>query len=224
MVTREASPGPRGGVRTVPSADFGPLALAVYPRVAAALAKDASGHDLAHVLRVRTLALRLAAAEDADPVVVELIALLHDVGSPSGRAEHGARGAALARTWLEEAHAGPDLAKRVVDAIAALSWSTGRTPDSLEGRLVQDADRLDAIGAVGIGRAFAYGGAHGQGTGLPAAGVGPAAGTTVAHFAEKLLRLTGHLHTQAARRLAQGRHAFLVAFLERLDAEAVGEA
>ena len=209
----------------MPTAGFGPLAAALYPQVATALAQDASGHDLAHVLRVRALALHWAATEDADPVIVELIALLHDIGSPNGRAGHGSRGAGLARSWLVVAGAGPDLTGRVVDAIAILSWSTGRAPEDLEGRLVQDADRLDAIGAVGIGRAFAYGGAYGQGTGLPAPGWGPAAsGTTVAHFADKLLRLADHLHTPAARRLAHGRHAFLLMFLERLHAEAAGEA
>ncbi len=207
-----------------PASEFGPIAAAVYPRVAAAMAGDVSGHDLAHVLRVRFLALCWATGQDADPALVELIALLHDVGSAVGRQGHGARGARLAQEWLLAAGAAPSLARRAVDAIAALSWSTGHVPEAIEGRLVQDADRLDAIGALGIGRAFAYGGVYGQNPGLPLPGGSRAApGTSVAHFADKLLCLADRLHTPEARRLAQGRHAFLLEFLRRLQAEADGE-
>lgn len=202
--------------------DWGRHAATLLPRVRQALEGDASGHDLAHVLRVRTLALRLAAAEGADPATVELVALLHDVESRSGRADHGSRGAATARSWLLGQGAPAELVEEVAGAIADLSWSGGRTPATLAGRIVQDADRLEAIGAVGIGRAFAYGGAHGQPTGLPAPGLDPAAAGTVAHFHEKLLRLADTLHTGSARALAAGRHAFLLEFLRRAEAEAAG--
>ena len=201
---------------------LGPLAALLLPRVAAAMAGDASGHDLAHVLRVRTLALVLAAAEGADAETVELIALLHDVGSPGGRSGHGVRGAETAAGWLSALGAPPPLVETVCAAIATLSWSSGQTPPSLAGRVVQDADRLDAIGAVGIARAFAYGGAHGRSPGLPGGPGALPAGNTVAHFAEKLLRLSATLHTAAARHLAAGRHAFLLEFLRRLQAEAAG--
>ncbi len=126
---------------------FSPLAAVLYARVREAMAGDDSGHDVAHVLRVRRLALRLAVAEGADPEVTELIALPHDVESRGGREEHGRRGAETAMAWLREASAAPPL---VAAAIATLSWSGGATPPTLEGRVVQDADRLDAIGAVGM--------------------------------------------------------------------------
>ncbi len=204
---------------------WGERALALLPRVRRALAGDASGHDWAHVLRVRHLALRLAAVDGAPRETVELVALLHDVESRSGRAGHAARGAATARAWLEAGEAPGALIEEVCAAVADLSWSGGRTPATAAGRVVQDADRLDAIGAVGIARAFAYGGAHGRSPGLPAPGLGgEAPGETVAHFHDKLLRLAGTLHTQAARDLAAGRHAFLDAFLARLAAEAEGQA
>jgi len=202
---------------------WGERAAALLPRVREALAGDASGHDFAHVLRVRHLALRIADAEGSDAETVELVALLHDVESRSGRAGHGARGADTAAAWLAEGDAPPALIEEVRSAIADLSWSGGRTPATPAGRVVQDADRLDAIGAVGIARAFAYGGAHGRSPGLPAPGLDVVEpGDTVAHFHDKLLRLADSLHTRTARDLAVGRHAFLREFLRRAEAEAEG--
>ncbi len=204
---------------------WGERAAALLPRVREALAGDASGHDFAHMLRVRHLALRIAAAEGAAAEAVELIALLHDVESRSGRADHGGRGAEIAGAWLAEGGAPQGLIEEVRAAIADLSWSGGRTPATPAGRVVQDADRLDAIGAVGIARAFAYGGAHGRSPGLPAPGLDAGApGDTVAHFHDKLLLLAGALHTRTARDLAAGRHGFLLAFLRRAEAEAEGRA
>lgn len=234
-----------------------PLAARLLPLVREAMAGDASGHDLAHILRVRHLALQIAAAEGADPEAevkveagaegratpsaqpfpppqpwrtpslrieaVELIALLHDVESRTGRDGHGTRGSQTAAAWLSEADAAPNLIESVALAIATLSWGSGQTPPTLEGRIVQDADRLDAIGAVGIARAFAYGGAHGRSPGLPAPDLDPAEPRkTVEHFSEKLLKLRATLHTATARRLAAGRHAFLVEFLRRLHEESQG--
>jgi uncharacterized protein len=219
-------PGATGGTDAAAGQGLGRLAQALWPRISAAMAGDASGHDLGHVLRVRHLALRLAAAEglSADGAeVVELVALLHDVGGSEGRADHGARGATTAAAWLEEEGAPACLVAEVAAAIATLSWSGGRTPPTLAGRVVQDADRLDALGAVGVARAFAFGGAHGQPAGLPVPGQAAApARTTVAHFQNKLLRLAASLHTEAARALAVGRLAFLRTFLQRLAAEAEG--
>jgi len=101
-------------------------------------------------------------------------------------------------------------------------------PSSLEARLVQDADRLDAIGAIGVARTFAYGGAKGRSMYEPGekpvlhrsfAAYKKSRGHTINHFHEKLLLLKGRLHTKAARRLAKGRHAFLEQFLKRFHAE-----
>jgi uncharacterized protein len=101
-------------------------------------------------------------------------------------------------------------------------------PTSLEARIVQDADRLDAIGAIGIARTFAYGGAKGRSLYEPGekpvlhrsfAAYKKSRGHTINHFHEKLLLLKGRLHTTAARRLARGRHAFLETFLKRFHAE-----
>jgi uncharacterized protein len=106
-----------------------------------------------------------------------------------------------------------------------------REPASLEARVVQDADNLDAMGAIGVARCFAYGGAHGRALGRPddrgrEGPYDPAAGggSAVAHFHEKLLRLRGAMGTRAGRRRAAGRHAYMVRFLARYGREWAGEA
>ena len=90
----------------------------------------------------------------------------------------------------------------------SFSKNKGKRPDTPEGRIVQDADRLDAIGAIGIARTFAYGGKHGR-----------APEDSIAHFHEKLLLLKDMMNTEKAKELAEGRHAFMEAFLREWDAE-----
>ena len=106
------------------------------------------------------------------------------------------------------------LADRICRAINAVSFSKNgdRRPDTPEGRVVQDADRLDAIGAVGIARTFAYGGKHGR---PPEDSIG--------HFYEKLLLLKDLMNTDKAREIAEERHAFMEAFLREWDEETAGE-
>lgn len=195
---------------------------------------EASGHDWWHVERVRAIALRLAREEKADPYVVELAALLHDIADHKfhgGDAEAGPR---AARAWLEEAGADARTVGRVCRIVEGVSFKGAGVPtpmDTIEGKVVQDADRLDAIGAVGIARAFAYGGANGRTMHDP--GESPAAhgsfesyrsarGTTLNHFHEKLLLLKDRMLTASGRRMAEERHAFMVLFLGRFEEEWAG--
>ena len=129
-------------------------------------------HDFDHVLRVLTLAERLGKAEGADLEIVRAAALLHD----GGRGQAEARGldhAAFAANRVREILAGqpPEKIEAVVHAIAAHRFRSGPEPESLEAQVLFDADKLDAIGAVGIARVFAYGGAHGQRLWTPAESV-----------------------------------------------------
>ena len=103
-----------------------------------------------------------------------------------------------------------ETADRICGAINAVSFSQnrGKRPETIEGQLIQDADRLDAIGAVGIARTFAYGGKHGR---TPEA--------SIAHFHEKLLLLKDLMNTEQAKALAEERHAFMEAFLRQWDRE-----
>ncbi|MBI3967015.1 MAG: HD domain-containing protein [Chloroflexi bacterium] len=200
-------------------------------RVWEAHAGDASGHDWWHVVRVANLALHLARAEGADERIVLLAAYLHDVGSGIDRREHGTVGADLAEHWLAELGVDEPTIGAVTAIIRTLSFKSPdqAPPDVLEGRVVQDADRLDAIGAIGIARTFAFGGAHGQAMHNPDVGfeslltaeeyVERGCETTIAHFYQKLLRLRDLMTTATGRALAEERHAFMAEFLQRFHAE-----
>lgn len=197
------------------------------------LARDSSGHDWWHIARVRRLARIIAREEGADLLVCELAALLHDVADDkiAGDEETGLR---TVRGWLESHTVEGRVTEQVMEIIATMSFGGGNRPPmrTLEGRVVQDADRLDALGAVGVARAFAYGGSRGRVLYDP--GVAPqqyaskeqyraSNGTTINHFYEKLLLLKDHMNTDYARRLAEQRHAYMLAFLDEFAAEWDGE-
>ncbi|MGD8398544.1 MAG: HD domain-containing protein [Anaerolineae bacterium] len=182
-------------------------------------------HDFDHVLRVLALAERLARAEGADLEIVRAAALLHDAGRGQG-VEHAAAGADLARRVLVDQP--PDRVEAVAHAIAAHRFRRGPAPATLEARVVHDADKLDAIGAIGVARAFHYGGHWGQ---RLWAEVPPDyeetpdsldVHTPVHEYVYKLARIKDRLLTASARRLADERHAFMVAFFARLHREVHG--
>lgn len=180
-------------------------------------AGDATGHDVHHTLRVARLARRIAAEEGADEGACALAALLHDVDdaklSPDTAHDLG-----NARAFLAEHGVDGEAAARVLAAIAQVSFSKNgdSDPSSLEAACVRDADRLDAIGAIGVARAFAYGGAHGRALHDPDR---QDAETSIAHFYDKLLKLSGMMRTDAGKRLAKGRDETLRAFLDSFLAE-----
>ncbi len=121
--------------------------------------RSGSGHDFDHVLRVLALAERIGRAEGADLAVVRTAALLHDVGESQGRRDHHLRGAAIAREIL--AGSPPEFIEAVAHAIEAHRFRAEPTPRTLEAKVVSDADKLDALGAIGIARVFAHAGARG---------------------------------------------------------------
>lgn len=197
---------------------------------------EGSGHDWWHIVRVRNLAVHLAEHEDADKTVVELAALLHDVADWKfhGGDEHA--GSRLARQWLTELGAGADTTDHVCAIIDTVSFKGAGVAcvkmSTKEGMVVQDADRLDAIGAIGIGRAFAYGGhairlmhdpdekpyMHESFEAYKAS-----KGTTINHFYEKLLLLKNRMNTETAKKMAARRHEYMERFLEQFFAEWQGE-
>jgi uncharacterized protein len=194
------------------------------------------GHDFDHVLRVLALAVRIARLEGADLGVVQTAALLHDVGESQGRADHHLRGASIARDLLRGQP--PEFVEAVAHAIEAHRFRSEPVPRTLEARVLSDADKLDAIGAVGIARVFAYAGARGTplwrmpwqeiaaqsvaSDGHPPA---PDASYTPVHeFVYKLDRIPDRLFTATARAIAAERQAFMREFFDRLDMEAEGRA
>ena len=197
------------------------------------LAGDSSGHDWWHIARVRNLARAIAREEGANPFICELAALLHDVADDKIAGSEEA-GQALVRDWLDTHSVAPDAAARVMEIIATMSFGGGNRPPmrTLEGRVVQDADRLDAIGAIGVARAFAYGGSRGRALWDPdeapreyasKAAYRASGSSTINHFHEKLLLLKDRMNTAYARRLAERRHAYMLAFLDEFGAEWQGE-
>ena len=195
--------------------------------------EDASGHDHHHSERVRALARRLAAeTPGADSLVVELAALLHDVDDWKRRPPGGTEDAKTS-AWLRTTGIPADLADRILGCIRQVSFHTvdQPRPDSLEACLVQDADRLDALGAIGLARLFAFGGARGRvihdpsqapALGMDAAAYRAHAGTSVNHIHEKILHLRDLLNTDAARALGEARHRYVEEFLVQLLDECEG--
>ncbi len=193
---------------------------------------DASGHDWWHIYRVWRNARAICEYEQADTFVVELAALLHDLDDWK-LSEQGDGEPHRARAWLETC--GVDCVDTVCEIIANVSYKgagVANTMKSQEGLIVQDADRLDAIGAVGIGRAFAYGGHKHRQMYNPDIAATPhtsfeeyknSNSTTVNHFYEKLLLLKDRMNTPTARRIAEDRHTTMVQFLERFLTEWEGE-
>ena len=204
--------------------------------VAVLYGKADSVHDFDHILRVLALAERLARMENADPEIVRTAALLHDWGRAEERKtgrNHAEIAAERARDFLRARGAEPDFVEAVVHAIAAHRFRRPPEPQTPEARVLFDADKLDAIGAIGIARAYAYAGATGQRLWAPLAEV-EASGrraedeyadhTPVHEFVVKLGRIRERLYTASGRAIAEERHRFMVAFFRRLEAEVRGEA
>ena len=169
---------------------------------------DAGGHDAEHTLRVYRNAMRIAEQEAAcDRENVALAALLHDADDHKLFATENNENA---RRFLEGQNVPQDRIETICTAVNAVSFSQnkGKRPETLEGQIVQDADRLDAMGAVGVARTFAYGGEHKR-----------PMEESILHFHEKLLRLKDLMNTETGKKLAAERHEFLETFLKEYDKE-----
>jgi len=214
-----------------PDSDAGSVVARTADHVRRACEHEGSGHDWWHIARVRRLACRIGRAEKADLLIVELASLLHDIADWKFHGGDLTAGAVMTREWLASMKLDPAVVEPVCEIVAGISFKGAEvaTPElTLEGCVVQDADRLDAIGAIGIARAFAYGGHRGRVLHDPdlapqrhrtAQSYLDSRGTTVNHFYEKLLLLKDRMHTPTARRMAEKRHAYMLSFLERFYAE-----
>lgn len=197
---------------------------------------DAEGaHDVWHIERVRTMAVRIAGEEQADILVVELGALLHDIADAKFHGGDEEIGPRKAREFLESISVGQEVIDHVEQIIRNISYRKsleGQEFRSLELDVVQDADRLDALGAIGIARTFAYNGAKGRVLYDPAikpnlhmtkeeyqASTAP----TINHFYEKLLLLKNRMNTATGKALAAERHAFMEKYLEQFYNEWEGK-
>lgn len=194
--------------------------------------KDAEGgHDWWHIHRVWTNAKLIARTEKADMLVVELAALLHDIADSKFHNGDEEIGPATAGKYLSSIGIAPDIIHHVQQIIRYMSFKASFDApgfSSPELRIVQDADRLDAIGAIGIARAFTYGGHKGRELYNPE--IKPdlnmskeayknTTAPTINHFYEKLLLLKDKMNTPTGKQMAQQRHDFMLAFLEQFYSE-----
>ena len=195
---------------------------------------ESTGHDWFHIDRVRKNALLIGQQEEANLFIVELGALLHDIADH--KFVENADEVARKRTveLLTSVGLPSDQIAAVWHIVAHCSFKGGgaNKMESLEGKIVQDADRLDAIGAIGIARTFAFGGKFGNEIYHPK--VGPSTFKnaeeyrekrthTINHFYEKLLLLKDKMNTKTGQELAENRHAFMEGFLEQFYAEWEGK-
>ena len=195
------------------------------------LAGDGSGHDWWHIFRVWTLAKKIAVEEKAQMEIVELGSLLHDIADWKFHGGDDSIGPAMAQEFLSTNDVDPQLTESVVDIVSTISYKGAgvATPmKTLEGKIVQDADRLDAIGALGIARTFAYGGYKNRLIYHPDekpvlhqsyADYKNNKGHTINHFYEKLLLLKERMNTKTGKLIADGRHQFMQSFLEQFYKE-----
>lgn len=181
------------------------------------MAGQGAGHGFDHVERVLRLARAIQSQTGGERVIVELAALLHDLGDAKFNAGVE-RSGEFAQAILSELGEPPDSVAQVVHIVDNLSFRKGAAAAelSLEGQIVQDADRLDALGAIGIVRTIEYGAAIGQ----PFYRSDGASGKTgIDHFDDKLFKLPGLMNTEAGRRLAAQREQFMQTFLKQFEHE-----
>lgn len=179
-------------------------------------AGDASGHDFDHTMRVFRMAAYIAEKEGADIVTAQLAALLHDVDDHKLSPETS-EGKLRAAEFLHSHNICGEKAAHILRIIATVSFSANKgTPETIEGKCVQDADRLDALGAIGIARTFAFGGSRGRAIHDPE---GVDKTTSIQHFYDKLLLLKDRMNTATGRRIAEQRHNYLLSFLDQFHAE-----
>ncbi len=190
-------------------------------------ASDATGHDFYHTLRVYRMAMKIAEEETCDKEIILFASLLHDVDDP--KLFH-TENYLNARNAIRQCGLSIEKERRIIHAIQEVSFraSDSVIPSSIEGKIVQDADRLDAIGAIGIARAFAYGGAKNRKMydpiekpllNMDEKTYRSHQGSTINHFYEKLLLIPSMLNTEKAKKIAQGRMLFMKQFLDEFYAE-----
>jgi len=195
------------------------------------LGGEGTGHDYFHILRVYKTSVYIGQKEHADLFIVKLAALLHDIADWKFNDGNSDIGPEISRQWLTSIGVDNDVIVSVTNIIRTISFKGGTTDssqDTIEGKVVQDADRLDALGAVGIARAFAYGGYRKRELYNP--NIKPQkykdfeqyknnVDTTVNHFYEKLLLLKDLMNTPSGKSMAIERHKFMEGYLDQFFRE-----
>ncbi|TZF99792.1 HD domain-containing protein (plasmid) [Chryseobacterium panacisoli] len=190
-----------------------------------------AGHDWFHIERVWKLAVQIAETEDCDKEVVELSALLHDIADPKFHNGDETIAPKISRAFLEEQNVPEETILKVLFVIENISFKNrDQAPvnPSIELKIVQDADRIDAIGAIGIARTFNFGGFKNNlmyhpdrkpKLGMSKEEYKKSNGTTINHFYEKLLLLKDMMNTEKGKKMAEERHNYMLNFLDQFYKE-----
>ena len=200
-------------------------------KISDVLGNDTSGHDLWHIKRVVALSREIGVKEGGDLFIIELAAWLHDIADHKYYNGNETIGPREARKWMVSQNVSEGQINSIVTIIKEISFKGAKvkTPMStLEGKIVQDADRLDAIGAIGIARTFAYGGSQHHAIYEPE--IKPVNHTSfdnykkskapvINHFYEKLLLLKDLMNTKTGKQMAEERHRFMQGFLDQFYKE-----
>ena len=193
--------------------------------------KEGTGHDWWHIYRVWRNAISIGTKEKADPYIVQLGALLHDIADFKFNNGDLSVGKRAAREYLNNLGVKKNIVSEVCDIVENVSFKGARFEKemrTIEGKVIRDADRLDAIGAIGIARCFAYGGHKGRLLYNPEGDIKDhktvtqylqGASSSVHHFYEKLLLLKDLMLTNTGRKMAEERHAFMERYLKRFFKE-----
>jgi uncharacterized protein len=173
------------------------------------------GHDYEHTLRVYNLCMKLAKLEGGEVEVLKAASLLHDIARPlelKSGVSHAIKSAEIAEQILRQTDFPEIKIEKVCRVIRTHRFTEGIEARELEEKILRDADRLDAMGAIGIARAFMFGGKNGR-----------SLEETIKHFHEKLLVLKEKMYTDNAKKISIERHKFMEQFLDKLQKELLGE-
>lgn len=175
---------------------------------------ETTGHDYYHIKRVVEMAKKIASEEKANLFLVEISAWLHDLGDY--KLHDGVdKSTEMISEFLVSQKMDNETIQQVLEIVSQVSFSKGNQPTTLEAKIVQDADRLDAIGAIGLARTFAYGGHKNHEIYNPE----KPENTSIQHFYDKLLKLKDLMNTPTAQKIAKTRHQYLEEFLEKFYEE-----
>jgi uncharacterized protein len=232
MTYLACQPAPNGEAH-LPCADTRSLLSWIRNRARSHFSQAKGSHDWDHTLRVHRLCRFIGTAEGADLLVTEAAAYLHDVGRDhqdraNGRLCHAEKGAAIAREMLQTSRIATHRRENIIHCIAAHRFRNGDPPSTLEAKVLFDADKLDAIGAVGVARAFLFAGELGARLHSPEVDVARAPAYSVddtgyREYVVKLSKIRKRIITATGRRLADERHRFMTVFFERFLEEYEGK-
>ncbi|MFB6088771.1 MAG: HD domain-containing protein [Candidatus Aenigmatarchaeota archaeon] len=184
-------------------------------------------HNWHHIQRVYNLCERIWKEEGADLEVLRVGALMHDIGLTENREKHGIIGANLAEDILKDLDYNREFIDHVTDVIRSHRFSNEYEPESIEAKILRDADELDALGAIGIARVMYVSQRHGKEIHDPEREIDDEldgiSNTAIMHFYEKLLKLKENVETETAREIAEERHEYMEDYLERFFDEWEGK-